>query len=382
MSEVIQSGESEVTCKEHGQIAVITVNHATYEEFNQGMPAWPREVYDSVAQLAPQLSVLTVDSIDTGYYEPDINQLIPVDNLDVFPSNGGELFVLGADTTGLYRTPRAIDIPENSGYWLEIKKSIIEYDPDFAPGREGGKGINDAIRRGYGVEEAVLTVGLAALTGRIYQRWNENRHAKNVSSVGNDKTGFTRRDFLKLIGVGLPAAFFVFGRKAAFNESMRHVDVAKDSHTALQTITQMTKPILLDVIDPHNQGNIRNAKIGLTTMDMLTPLGLPGVSAAIVLGNAHRLYVYPGQQDEKETLPEAKERLLGYMHRGLKDIVNIIRTGDSAVPTDVLVATLQEIFATYDVYRGQPGKNISWKKIRRNDIPEVADLIVGISNDN
>lgn len=379
----------EVQIKTHGRITVITSDHATEEQFLDGGKMWPLEVNDIISRLRPSPRLFVIDSISAISNKnriPRIGQMVPLNLMD-FPADGKSIYVLAGDVTGIFDRPELMDTPKKLEVWQATKNAIIEWSPGFDPESAGSVDINHALNRAYSIEEGVVAAGLTVLTGRILLRVIDNRQAKNVSPEGERASRkFSRREFLKM-GAGAVAAVAGFIRRPILRETWSYVDVAENNHTLLQMITQVTKPILLELLDSLHQGNMRNAKIGLTAMEGLDPSHLPGASAVIIMGTAHRFYEFPGQQTEEETLLQAQARLMGVMRRGLEGIVRNIRTGDrdNVIPDDILTTTLTEIFATYDFYRIPQRQRVTpgihWIKKETYFIPKVVELIQKVVND-
>jgi hypothetical protein len=121
-------------------------------------------------------------------------------------------------------------------------------------------------------------------------------------------------------------------------------EAVTDGESRRITIANIVKPILFDT----EFLSIRNAKIGLATLDCRTYPGL-NIDAAIVLGNMHDIGMYPGMY-KNETVQDAKKRMIRYLTEKLIEVTDDIHRTSPNIPSEDISAVLSYIFSKYTVY--------------------------------
>jgi len=360
-----QSVQERVRFVTQGDIMVIFSPHAPGKEIASGKRMWPKEVYEILTGFRP--TVIAVDSIPS-YVIPSINQMVPVDELTKFPE---DLRVLGADVPSLRMAEYAPSL--NANAYKAIKAAVEKYDPDFSPTFDQNTAFNNMIRQEFALENGVVYAGEAALIARILRRIVESRQDKTVSLEGkHTPKKMSRREFLKLAGIGAGGAALGFGKQEAYYRSIARVQVTDGSPTLPQAIVRATKPLLYP---GDNWANMRDAVVGLASMNELSGSNLSGARAAIIFGNGHTIDEYPGRK-LGETPEQAKARLVGILRRGFVEIVENNRTGVNPVSPDTLKAALRNIFALYSISTPtMRNSGLNWEWQSSNNSPEVVKVI-------
>lgn len=349
---------SEVIGFSNGRTTLIYSPHSTELQFKNGMPAWPQEVNELLVQCSPM--VIAIDGVVADYLIPDMNRVVPVDDLNAFPKG---LHVIGAD-------PGIFEKDESSIEWESVRKSVNKLDLDFDPDLNN-EPFSTTMGHQYVVEEGVVYGGLAALGARVL--WQEYK-----SREKNPPRRFPRRDFLKLVALVSAVAFTDLGRVLLFFNNIRKIRATDGSPSTEDILIQATKPLLSNIpwIDPWTR--IRNAKVGLAVMTELKQPGLTEEKGVIIFGNAHQIDEYPGQKSN-ETLEQAIKRLSDVMRGGFEEIIKYNKAGEKIVSPKAMEATLIKIFATRDIYLPQKEEgsntNFKWIKWDKNLIPEVVQVI-------
>lgn len=357
-----QTGQSRIT--------VVFGHHSTEEVIPLDRSVWSPDTMRLVEEISPRPNVLAVDGLTSYPIHSWAHISFPSGDCNHFSEPGTTVHVLGADIP--FRGPKDDQTAKQT--WDTVFDTLERLDPLFQHPTNQNALAQQQVAKAYGIE--TVSAGIAGLTGGILLRVLKDVEEKRRTGINITlSTKMTRREFLKLAGITAGAVGLSLLRIPVFYQSLQP-EALRQPDSLVNFIAQAMKPILFDSENIH----MRNAKIGLATIDYLRHV-VPDATSAIVLGNMHKIGIFPSQL-AGESLQDTEHRLLASLLENVNRIVRDIRLRNPTLPSEIVSTTLKTLLADYNIYDfpQYPASNrhrndFSWERGNRRIIPTIDRMI-------
>lgn len=354
-------------------------SHVIGSEKRDNGNVWHSDLVDQIEKWKPRPTVIAIDGLVSGfnYY---LDDAIPVKDPKHFLPAGEVLHIIAADL-GVEEEAQML-IPDNSKVVTTLFDRLSQLDPVFRPPEDPNDFMNHQLEQAFSLQQPI-SAGLLYLTADLMVSVLDRGKKKPMPAQHVRKSGMkgvpnpARREFMRMAGQAIGASTVATLWPNVFNSLETQTEVSQYPSLITQ-IANIIRPIMF-----HTEWEgIRNAKVGLATIDYLSTEGHADDDGLIVLGNGHKKAIYPGQL-EGETVAVTRKRLATYLEDTLGPAIYQLRA-QKVASDEVLAQVLQEYLAAYTVFNLPQKPADSITIAHRSDqapsstvssVPEISDMI-------